>query len=227
MQTPCRERQLQWDDTLPRGLPRKPTLQTAAEFPGLPVFWEFVAQALLDESSADRICHAFELGSIIDALGDGAFVRDEIMVSFPLHDGTGEGGVALSVVHLVRGPNHQSLASRGEPRETLRSHQPRRGLRDLSACLGSGSGARPVCRVLGRQPFGALSPAAKPGRCLPRLVQLLARQCGSPAEWRVTSNTRENRPSGRVHWCADDDIIFVHLSYACPHVADTTRHVAV
>ena len=30
-------------------------------------------------------CHAFELGGTIDALGDVAFVRDEIMVSFLLH----------------------------------------------------------------------------------------------------------------------------------------------
>ena len=44
MPTLCRERQLPWDDTLPRGLPRKPTLQTSAEFPGLPVFRKFVAQ---------------------------------------------------------------------------------------------------------------------------------------------------------------------------------------
>ena len=84
--TPCRERQLPWDETLPRGLPRKPTLQTAAELPGLPVFWEFDAQALLDELSVDPICHTFELGDTIDALGDVAFVRDEITVSFLLHD---------------------------------------------------------------------------------------------------------------------------------------------
>ena len=69
-----------------RGNPRKPTLQTASESPDLPVFWELVAQALLDESSAVAICHAFELGGTIDALGDVAFVRDEIMVSFLLDD---------------------------------------------------------------------------------------------------------------------------------------------
>ena len=87
MPTPCRERQLPWDGTLPRGLPRKPTLQTAAEFPGLPVFWAFFAQALLGEMSADPICHTFELGATIDALGDVAFVGDEITASFLLHDG--------------------------------------------------------------------------------------------------------------------------------------------
>ena len=42
--------------------------------------------ALLDESAAVAICHAFELGGTIDALGDVAFVRDEIMVSFLLDD---------------------------------------------------------------------------------------------------------------------------------------------
>ena len=86
MPTSCRERQLPWDDTLPRGLPRKPSLQTAAEFSGLPVLWEFVTQALLDELSADLICHTFELGATIDALSDVAFVRAENTVSFLLHD---------------------------------------------------------------------------------------------------------------------------------------------
>ena len=51
--TPCRVRQLPGDNTLPRGLLRKLTLQTAAGFPGLPVFRMFFAQALLDELSAD------------------------------------------------------------------------------------------------------------------------------------------------------------------------------
>ena len=42
--------------------------------------------ALLDELSADPICHTFELGGTSAALGDVAFVRDEITVSFLLHD---------------------------------------------------------------------------------------------------------------------------------------------
>jgi len=36
--------------------------------------------------SADSICHTFELGGTIAALGDVAFVRNEITVSFLLHD---------------------------------------------------------------------------------------------------------------------------------------------
>ena len=147
MQTPCRERQLPWDDTLPRGLPRKPTLQTAAEFPGLPVFWEFVAQALLDESSAVAICHTFELGGTMDALGDGAFVRDEIMVSFLLHD-----DLERVVWHCL---SFSWLGAKppiaGFERRTSRdpSVAPAPTWSQRSACLGSGSGARPVCRVLG------------------------------------------------------------------------------
>ena len=74
MPTPCRERQLLWDEALPRGLPRKLTLQTAAMFPGLPVFWKFFAPALLNELSADPICLTFGVGGSIAALNDVAFV---------------------------------------------------------------------------------------------------------------------------------------------------------
>ena len=74
MPTPCREKQLPWDDALPRGLSRKLTLKTAAVFPGLPVFWKFVGLALLDELSADPICHTFGVGGTIAALDDVAFV---------------------------------------------------------------------------------------------------------------------------------------------------------
>ena len=47
---------------------------------------KFVAQEWLDEVSADSICHTFELGGSIAALGEVAFVRDGITVSFLLHD---------------------------------------------------------------------------------------------------------------------------------------------
>ena len=119
--------------------------------------------ALLDELSADLICHTFELGDTIAALGDVAFVRDEITVSFLLHD-----DLEWVVWHCLlfswlgaAGPDQITYRwlREANPCETLRSHHPRRGLRDLSACSGLGSGARPLCRVLGRQQFGALSPA--------------------------------------------------------------------
>ena len=74
MPTPCRGRQLPWDDALPRERPRKLTLQTAAVFSGHPVFWKFVAQALLDELSADPICLTFGVDDTIAALDDVAFV---------------------------------------------------------------------------------------------------------------------------------------------------------
>ena len=84
-----------------------------AELPDLSVSWKFVAQAWLNEVSADSICHTFELGGTIAALGDVAFVRNGITVSFLLHDVLER---KLSVVQLVEDsrprPNHLSLASR-------------------------------------------------------------------------------------------------------------------
>ena len=49
-----------------------------ADLPDISVSWKFVAQAWLDEVSADSICHTFELGGTIAALGDVAFVRNGI-----------------------------------------------------------------------------------------------------------------------------------------------------
>ena len=96
-----------------------------AELPDLSVSWKFVAQAWLDEVSADSICHTFELGGTIAALGDVTFVRNGITVSFLFHDVLER---KLSVVQLVEDswprPNHLSLASRTEPSETLWSHPP-------------------------------------------------------------------------------------------------------
>uniref|UniRef100_A0A7S4RVF0 Uncharacterized protein n=1 Tax=Alexandrium monilatum TaxID=311494 RepID=A0A7S4RVF0_9DINO len=45
-------------------------------------FWRFVASALQGENSQDNICGVFELGGSIDCLGDVAFTRDEITAKF-------------------------------------------------------------------------------------------------------------------------------------------------
>ena len=51
---------------------------------------KFVAQEWLDEVSADSICHTFELGGSIAALGEVAFVRDGITVSLARRSGKGK-----------------------------------------------------------------------------------------------------------------------------------------
>mmetsp|Transcript_50407 Transcript_50407/g.133938 ORF Transcript_50407/g.133938 Transcript_50407/m.133938 type:complete len:731 (-) Transcript_50407:310-2502(-) len=229
--TPCRERQLPWEETLPRGLPRMPTLQTAAEFPGLPVFWEFVAQALLGELSADPICHTFELGGTIDALGDVAFVRDEITASFLLHDDLesvvwhcllfswlGAGGPDQTTYRWLREENlarpfdRTTLDVVSEIYRRVRVRVQERGL-----CAVFSGDSRSVLFRLQPSQDGVLHGWF---RSVPDIVAAL--------RGGVTPETLEQvlRRVGCIGVLTAKEI-FVHLSYACPRVADTTRHVPV
>ena len=57
---------------------RQPLKKNNAVFFNTYTFQDAHIAPLLDELSADPICHTFELGGAIAALGDVAFVRDEI-----------------------------------------------------------------------------------------------------------------------------------------------------
>ena len=120
----------------------------AAELPDVSVSWKSVAQAWIDEVSADSICHTFELGGTIAALGGVAFVRNGITVSFLLHDVLER---KLSVVQLVKDsrprPNHLSLASRTNLAKLFGHTAPDVVPEISSACSGTGS-KRGLCAVL-------------------------------------------------------------------------------
>ena len=173
-------------------------------FPGLPVFWKFVAQALLDELSADPICLTFGVGGTNAALDD--VVCDEITVSSLLQDEL-ERVVWHCLLFSSRPRPIPPIA--GFKRRTWRNPSVAPpptwsqksfavfgfGLRNEASvpcsratsvrCSFSYSRARTVSSMTGSAPCRTIR------QPLPSGV--------------VTSNTREVSPSGRVLLCADGE----------------------
>lgn len=200
-------------------------------------FWSFVANALLGARSEDALCSAFELGGSIDCLGDVVFTRDEITAPF-LRSGDlqslvwhclliswlGAGGPDQETYRWLRGENLVQPYDCTDPALVHELYvRVERQVSELGSHAVFHGDSRAVRFRLDAQKQGERVLHSW-YEAVPCIVQALgSSEGGGVSPQCLEQKMRSTFFIGEL--TAKE--VFVHLYYARPLVADTTRHVPV